>query len=82
MKMKILKKSFLKNIHMQLINGLDGLIIMHISVNSLSVALVSVESAEMQILLMAMIFLLSLIPTSIILISRIVKHKKNTVEQL
>ena len=63
-------------------NSIIPSLIMHISVNSLSVVLVSVESAEMQILLMAMIFLLSLIPTSIILISRIVKHKKNTVEQL
>lgn len=51
-------------------------IIMHMSVNSLSVFLLLAENSIVQIVMMTSLFIVSLIPTSIVLISKVVKHEE------
>lgn len=50
-------------------------IIMHISVNSLSVFLLLADNYIAQIVIMILIFIVSLIPTSISIIYKVVKHE-------
>lgn len=50
--------------------------IMHMSVNSLSVFLMLANDSAVQIALMIGAFVISLIPTSVILISKLVKHEE------
>lgn len=51
-------------------------IIMHISVNSLSIILLSVEDYITQLLAMLLIFVISLIPTSIRIAQKVINHEE------